>query len=174
MMVLGASAPQLKLCGPGDWLVEKHGTGQRRAWRKLHVGLDAATGGIVAATRTDHDVDDASQVDPLLDQIVEPLNAIIADGAYDQSGVYEAVDKRHPGAIVVVPPRSTAVPSDTARSEPTPRDRHLQAIADGGRMAWQAASGYNVRARGGRLQPLQTRDRQWSPLPDRRLAAVRD
>ncbi|MDR6775583.1 IS5/IS1182 family transposase [Azospirillum palustre] len=136
----------VKLCGPGDWLVEKHGMRRRRAWRKLHIGLDAATGRIVAATLTDHDVDDASQVGPLLNQIAEPLEAVIADGAYDQSGVYEAVNERHPGAAVVVPPRSTAVPSDTAQSDPTPRDRHLQAIADGGRRAWQATSGYNLRA----------------------------
>ena len=58
----------VKLCGPGEWLVEKHGTKRRRAWKKLHVGLDAVTGRIVAATLTDHDVDDGSQVGPLLDQ----------------------------------------------------------------------------------------------------------
>jgi hypothetical protein len=40
----------VKLCGPGEWLVEKHGTQRRRAWKKLHVGLDAVTGRIVAAT----------------------------------------------------------------------------------------------------------------------------
>src|SRR5215211_3517170 len=27
----------LKLCGPGEWLVEKHGTRRRRSWRKLHL-----------------------------------------------------------------------------------------------------------------------------------------
>jgi hypothetical protein len=26
----------LKLCGPGEWLVEKHGSKRRRGWRKLH------------------------------------------------------------------------------------------------------------------------------------------
>src|SRR4051812_42025778 len=31
----------LKLCGPGEWLVEKHGTRTRRSWRKLHLGRDA-------------------------------------------------------------------------------------------------------------------------------------
>src|SRR3954463_827313 len=31
----------LRLCGPGEWLVEKHGTQRRRSWRKLHVGVDA-------------------------------------------------------------------------------------------------------------------------------------
>src|SRR3954467_360842 len=36
----------LKLCGPGEWLVEKHGTKARRSWRKLHLGRDADTGQI--------------------------------------------------------------------------------------------------------------------------------
>src|SRR4051795_498355 len=39
----------LKLCGPGEWLVEKHGTKGRRAWRVLHLATDADTGRIVAS-----------------------------------------------------------------------------------------------------------------------------
>src|SRR3954467_8666427 len=39
----------LKLGGPGEWLVEKHGTSKRRSWRKLHIGFDAVTGRIVAS-----------------------------------------------------------------------------------------------------------------------------
>src|SRR3954453_17343867 len=31
----------LKLCGPGEWLVEKHGTKARRSWKNLHLGMDA-------------------------------------------------------------------------------------------------------------------------------------
>ena len=38
----------LKFCGPGEWLVEKHGTKRRRAWRVLHLATDADTGRIVA------------------------------------------------------------------------------------------------------------------------------
>ena len=34
----------LQLCGPGEWLIEKHGTRRRRSWRKLHIGMDAETG----------------------------------------------------------------------------------------------------------------------------------
>ena len=41
----------LTLCGAGEWLHEKHGTKTRRSWRKLHVGLDADTGQIIAAAR---------------------------------------------------------------------------------------------------------------------------
>jgi len=31
----------LKLCGADEWLFEKHGTTKRRAWRKLHIGIEA-------------------------------------------------------------------------------------------------------------------------------------
>jgi len=48
---------------------------------------------------------------------------------------------------VIVPPRGTAVLSEKAATAPTQRDRHLQCIAENGRMAWQKASGYNRRAK---------------------------
>jgi hypothetical protein len=38
------------------------------------------------------------------------------------------------------------VPSATAETAPTKRDRHLQLIAERGHMGWQRASGYNWRA----------------------------
>ncbi|XKH38719.1 IS5 family transposase [Azospirillum doebereinerae] len=78
----------LKLWGPGEWLIEKHGTKRRRSWQALHIGLDAASGRIVAATLTDRGVDDASQVAPLLDQISQPVASVTGDGAYDRTGVY--------------------------------------------------------------------------------------
>ena len=59
----------LRLCGPGERLVEKHGSRTRRSWRKSHLGVDADTGEIVAAELTSHDADDGSQIGPLLDQI---------------------------------------------------------------------------------------------------------
>jgi hypothetical protein len=137
----------LRLCGAGEWLLEKHGTKTRRAWRKLHIGLDADTGQIVAATLTRKEVDDGAEVGPLLDQVVGSVASFTADGGYDQNSTYNEVLQRHPEAAVVVPPRTTAVPSDTAETAPTQRDRHLQHIAEHGRMAWQRASGYTARAR---------------------------
>ena len=68
----------LKLCGAGEWLLEKHGTKTRRSWRKLHIGLDADSGQIVATVLTTNDVDDASQVSPLLDQVEGPLASVLA------------------------------------------------------------------------------------------------
>ena len=136
----------LKLCGPGEWLVEKHGTKTRRGWRKLHLATDADTGRIVASALTDKDADDGSRVGPLLDRIDGPVASFTGDGAYDRDDVYAGVAARHPEAAVIVPPRSGAVPSDTAGTAPTQRDRHIEAIAERGRMGWQRSSGYNWRA----------------------------
>ena len=137
----------LQLCGPGEWLIEKHGTRRRRSWRKLHIGINAETGQILASELTTSDADDGSQVEPLLDQIAGPLASFTGDGAYDQAGVYGTVAKHHPDAEVIVPPRSTAVLSEDGETAPTQRDRHLQSIAEHGRMGWQKRSGYTRRAR---------------------------
>ncbi len=144
----------LKLCGKGEWLLEKHGTATRRSWRALHLGVDAETGRIVACMLTSKDVDDASQAGPLLDQVAGPVASFIGDGGYDQDRVNDSVTQRHPDAAVVVPPRATAVPSDTAETAPTQRDGHLQHVAEHGRMAWQNASGYSRRARAPGSKPL--------------------
>jgi hypothetical protein len=136
----------LKLCGAGEWLIEKQGTKTRRAWRKLHIGMDAETGEIVAVDLTTNDVDDASQVGSLLCQVAAPIASFTGDGAYDQDGVHRAVADHQPEAAVIVPPRATAVPSATAASAPTQRDRHLQEIAEKNRIGWQKISGYNKRS----------------------------
>jgi hypothetical protein len=115
----------LKLGGPGEWLVEKHGTQRRRAWRKRHLGVDAETGTIVASALTGKAVEDAAELGPLLDQVEAPVASVTADGAYDQDRVYSTIAAHHPEAAVVVPPRVTAVPSPSAGTAPTPRDRHL-------------------------------------------------
>ena len=65
----------LKLCGAGEWLVEKHGTKTRRAWHKLHRGVDAETGPIMASALTTKDVDDAAQAGWLLEQVTDPLSS---------------------------------------------------------------------------------------------------
>jgi len=57
----------LELCGAGEWLVEKHGAKTRRSWRKLHIGMDADTGQIVAAALTTKEIHDSCPVGPLLD-----------------------------------------------------------------------------------------------------------
>ena len=59
----------LKVYGAGQWLEEKHGAKSRRGWRKLHLAVDADSGEIIAHSLTDQETGDASQLEPLLDQI---------------------------------------------------------------------------------------------------------
>src|SRR5712671_424295 len=85
----------------------RHGSSDR-----LQIGrVDADTGEFIAAELTSKDVDDGSQVGPLLEQIVDPVASFTGDGAYDRDDVYREVCQRHPDAAVIVPPRSGAVPS---------------------------------------------------------------
>jgi hypothetical protein len=100
----------------------------------------------IAADLTGKDIDDGSQVGPLLEQVAGSVASFTGDGAYDRDDVYREVCQRHPDAAVIVPPRSGAVPSATAETAPTKRDQHLQLIAERGRMGWQRVSGYNWRA----------------------------
>src|SRR5258708_9632487 len=108
--------------------VEKHAGKVRRSWRKLHIGVDADTGEIIAAELTSKDVDDGSQVGPLLEQIAGPVASFTGDGAYDRDDVYREVCQRHPDAAVIVSPPSSAGASPEAENTPTKRERHLQLI----------------------------------------------
>jgi hypothetical protein len=77
---------------------------------------------------TPDDVGDVSEIADLLDQIDVDVDvaSLTADGAYDGEAVYDAVAERHPKAAVVIPPRSTAISSETTTTQ---RDRHLAEIA---------------------------------------------
>ncbi len=135
----------LQVYGAGQWLEAKHGVKSRRTWRKLHLAVDAANGMIVAQTLTDQDADDPSQVSPLLDQIDDLIVQVTADGAYDGAPTYRTIAAHGDEIEVVIPPRSTAVPSGEP-GPPTQRDRHLAMITEQGRLAWQAETGYGQRS----------------------------
>ena len=135
----------LQVYGAGQWLEAKHGAKSPRKWRKLHLAVDASSGVIVAQTLTDQDADDPSQVAPLLDQIDGRIVRVTADGAYDGAPTYQTIAAHGDGIDVVIPPRSTAVPSADP-GPPTQRDRHLAMITEWGRLAWQAATDYGQRA----------------------------
>jgi transposase len=132
----------LKIFGAGEWLHEKHGGKPRRSWRRLHLAVDPDSSDILVAELTPTDEGDVPLVGPLLDQIDGLVSAVLADGAYDGNPTYQTVLDRHPDATVVILPRSNAVLSDTAETEPTQLDRHIQRLAEKGRMGWQKAVGY--------------------------------
>ena len=140
-------ATGLKVYGAGEWLVEKHGERGTRTWRKLHLAVDPSSGEVLASELTSNEDGDASQVGPLLCQISGPIASVTADGAYDGEPVYRAVAEHQPDppVAVVIPPRSTAVPS-SATGTPSQRDEHIQTIRHKGRMSWQKTTGYGRRS----------------------------
>ena len=88
-----------------------------------------------------------NQVGPLLDQIEGPLASFTGDGAYDQDGVYASSSTTILTRWSWVPPRATAVLSETAGTAPHSGDQHLLCIADKGRIGWQKVSRYTKPSR---------------------------
>jgi transposase len=138
----------LKVFGKGEWHLEKHGGHARRSWRKLHLAVDPDTGEVLASELTSNEEGDASLVGPLLDQIARPIGTVLADGAYDGEPLYRAVAAHSPAAEVIIPPRSTAVPSTTTGNAPSQRDHHIQRITERGRVGWQRDVRYGRRSLG--------------------------
>lgn len=166
----------LKVFGKGEWHLEKHGNQARRTWRKLHLAADPDSGVILASELTSNEEGDASLVGPLLDQIARPIGTVLADGTYDCEPVYRAVAAHSPAAEVIIPPRATAVPSDTAESAPTQRDRHIQLINERGRLGWQRAVHYGRRSLGEvammRYKQLIGRNFRTRTLPAQKVEAT--
>jgi hypothetical protein len=86
-------------------------------------------------------------VSALLATVEGRIASVIAEGAYDGEAVYReaAVRQRDPPVDVVIPPRSSSVVTTEADGQ-TIRDRHIQFIAQKGRMAWQKTTGYGRRS----------------------------
>ena len=136
----------VKVFGEGEWKVRQHGYTKRRTWKKLHVGVDEATGEILAMSVTDNSVADHEELPGLLDQIDEPVQQVSADGAYDKRPAYEAIRERD--ARATIPPRRGARIWQHANSkqERLIRDENLRAIRKQGRKTWKQTSGYHRRS----------------------------
>jgi hypothetical protein len=75
------------------------------------------------------------------------IASVIADGAYDGASVYDAAAARqhNPPPHVVIPPRASSIVNADANTQ-TIRNRHVQDIAEMGRLPWQKANGYGRRS----------------------------
>jgi hypothetical protein len=121
---------------------------KNRAWRKLHLALDASNGEIVASDLTGRRTPDCCRVPSLLGQIDGRLASVSADGAYDTRAVYEAAHEHGEGRAVrvLIPPGRNAQlnpgPSATMRE----RNRNIRSIRALGGREWHTHSGYSKRA----------------------------
>ena len=71
----------VKVYGEGEWQVRQHGYTKRRTWRKVHMGVDEASGEIVAAVVTPNSSHDSQELPDLLAQIEEEIAQVSGDGA---------------------------------------------------------------------------------------------
>ncbi|MFL9998173.1 IS5 family transposase [Paraburkholderia sediminicola] len=136
----------LKLYGEGEWKVHKHGCSKRRTWRKVHLAMDAKTGQVCAAMMTHQDVEDASALPDLLDQIPSDMQIQIigGDGAYRTKRCHATIAAR--GALPLIPPREGARPWPERTSGAGSRNAAIDAIAQSGRPEWKKYSGYHRRS----------------------------
>ena len=70
---------------------------KQRAWRKLHLAVNAGTGEIVASDLTSRRTRDSARVRTLLGQTEHRVASVSADGAYDTKSVYEAAQEKGDG-----------------------------------------------------------------------------
>jgi hypothetical protein len=142
-MVLDSTG--LKVYGEGEWKVRQHGYSKRRTWRKLHLGVDEATGEIEAELLTGAGVDDAEAAAGLLKQTQAKIEQLSGDGAYDKEKVYKAAAAKRVSKITI-PPRRDAVLWEEHGSDPHPRNENLRRIWERGRKEWKEESSYHRRS----------------------------
>ena len=130
----------LSIVGQGEWAAVKHGGSGKRAWKKLHLGVDRF-GMIVAEVLTDGNADDSNTALNIIDEMNGAIASFTADAAYDTTAIYEAAATR--GTTVIVPPRRSA----TRSRQPGARDRTARRVKEVGRRQWKKESGCHQQAR---------------------------
>ncbi len=131
----------LKVYGKDEWNQEKYGIKPQRSWRKLHLAINEQHQ-IIASDLTEKSLGDTSALNVLLDQ-VDAFDTFMADDAYDGDPVYTQILQQQPNANIVIPPPKNAVPNTSAQPI---RNRHVEAINNHGRIAWQKQTNYGFRA----------------------------
>lgn len=136
----------IKVYGEGEWKTRQHGISKRRTWRKLHLGVDEATGEILSAVVTTHDIHDGQVLADVLDGIDGEIEQVSTDGAYDHRHCYDEIAQRE--AEAVIPPRKDAKiwEHGNLNSPPHNRDENLRYIRKHGRKKWKRDSRYHRRS----------------------------
>jgi hypothetical protein len=121
---------------------------RNRAWRKLHLAVDADTGEIVASDLTSRRTPDCARVPALIEQLDSPIASVSADGAYDAAAVYEAVQSAGDGRAVrvLIPPARDAQLNPRPSVAQRERNRNVRLIRKFGRREWHTRSGYSRRS----------------------------
>ncbi len=136
----------VKIYGEGEWKVRRYGWSKRRTWRKLHIGVDEATGELAAAAVSPNSCGDGQALPCLLSQVEGELAQVTGDGGYDDRQCYDAIRERK--ARAVIPPQKGARiwQHGNTKAERHDRDENLREIRRHGRAKWKRESGYHRRS----------------------------
>lgn len=136
----------LKIFGAGEWRSHAYRHPRRRAWRELHLSINAASQEIVAETLTSKKRDGADLVPEMLAQIDPPVAKLYGDGAYDKWKLYDMLERET--IMPVIPPRRNASIKrhGNCAGKPLPRDEALRGIRRLGRRRWKQHIGYHRRS----------------------------
>lgn len=137
----------LKVYGEGEWKVRIHGISKRRMWRKLHLGIDQATGEVVVAGASENSVSDDEMFVEMIQVVEEEIEQVSADGAFDRKKVYQALEK-HRIKRAAIPPRKGAKiwKHGNRKGERHIRDENLRGVRKHGKPKWKRQSGYHRRS----------------------------
>ena len=135
-------ASGLKVFGEGEWKVRLHKAEKRRAWRKLHISIDAETQQIITAVITGKGVVDPRMMPGQLKQVEASVENVYGDGAYDSRDCYRAIDKC--GARAIIPPREGSTTwKDKYLAD---RNSNVRGVGELGEKEWKKQVGYHKRS----------------------------
>jgi len=136
----------VKVCGEGEWKVRPHGYTYRRTWRKVHLGIDEASGEMVAAVVTTNNYSDSQLLPDLLEQVEEEMEQVSGAGGDDKRQCYEAIVARHARATSPPQPNAKIWQHGNTTADRLARDETLRRIRQVGRATWKRESGDHRRS----------------------------
>lgn len=141
---LVVDASGLKIYGEGEWKVRTHGKGKRRTWRKIHLGVDAASQEVLTACVTGAECGDGETFPVLWAGLATPPAKVGGDGAYDTRENWALLEEAR--AEGLIPPRRGARLWRSGQAGAAARNRQLRRIRKAGRKRWKKESGYHRRS----------------------------
>lgn len=138
----------LMIVGDGEWHSYMHRRpNKRRSWRKLHLAI-RRDGFVEASVLTESGADHGVVGVGLLEELVEPVASLRADGAYDTRSFYTALGRAGtPDIDIVNPPSRRATASIAATGAWRQRNEAIVRIDQMGRRQWGKEAGAHQQAR---------------------------
>jgi len=149
-IVIIVDSTGLKVVGEKEWMNCKHGTQQRKVWRKLHLCINEY-GDILSATLTSHTESDTGQVGELLEGIEEPITEMMGDGGYDSPSTYKSLEihqkrcNQNRPIQAIIPPNTGF--QESKETDSVQRLSNIRLIEDKGKLSWQNQMDYGRRSR---------------------------